>query len=306
MAFYQRTYLGLDIRQHELRLIAMQRRGNLRQIMGGRLLGLDSGLLQPGARELNISDMDTFSERLQELLDPISGREERVSVCLADVVGRQLVTEVETAFKSHQEGAEILRWQLKNSLPALPKDVQIDYQVLDQQENGRYRLLVAVAVRSVIEQYEEAFDKAGYQAILLDFHSANLYNWYRFSADLGDEFVLINIEGDTFGFRYVVDGRVVSQRSRNVTADPGLMYQEINRSLSGAREKHPEISRARVCLHSDWQDESPLVQAAGTVFGKDVISLNPRFERYGSVDLGVTGWRVRSLAAAAGAAERMM
>lgn len=306
MALYQRTYLGLDIRQQELRLVSMQRRGNLRQIVGGRLLGLDSGLLLPGARELNIGDVNLFSERLKEILDPISGREERVSVSLADVVGRQLVTEVETAFKSHQEGAEILRWQLKNSLPAPPKDVQIDYQILDQQENGSYRLLAAVAVKSVIEQYEEAFDKAGYQAVLLDFHSANLYNWYRFSTELGDEFVLINIEGSSFGFRYIVDGRVVSQRSREVTADTGRMYQEINRSLAGARENHPEISRAKVYLHSDWQDESTLVQATGTVFGKDVIFLNPRFERYGTVDLGVTGWRVRGLAAAAGAAERMM
>jgi len=306
MGLFQRTYLGLDIRPDELRMVAMQRRGKQHQVTQGRLLGLDEGLLAVGAREPNIRDTALFAERLREILDAVPGKEERVSVGLPDACGRQFVTEVETAFKSRQEGCDILRWQLKSSLPGDPGDVHLDYQVLEQQESGRYRLLVAVVNRSIVSQFEDAFDRAGYQAGLLDFHTSNLYNWYRLVAEMGDEAVLLACDGGALSFRYVVDGRVVFQRCRVVGDSPEKMFQEINRSLAGARELHPEISRARVYLHSDWQETSALEAAAATVFEKDVPRLAPRFDHFGAVDLGVPEWRVRALVAAAGAAERMM
>ncbi|ORJ62912.1 type IV pilus biogenesis protein PilM [Geothermobacter hydrogeniphilus] len=306
MSLFQRTYLGLDIRPDELRLVSMQRRGKQRHLVTGRLLGLDDGLLSVGTREPNIANLDLFVERLREILDPVSGKEERVSVGLPDGAGRQLVTEVETVFKSRQEGCEILRWQLKASLPAEPQDVHLDYQLLEQQESGRHRLLVAVIARAVVEQYEEAFDRAGYQAAWLDFHSANLYNWYRQVVDMGDEFVLVGCDGDALSFRYQADGRVVFQRSRVAGMSAEKIFQEVNRSLAGAREMHPEINRARVYLHNDWQEAGSLVAALETVFEKEVVSVSPRFDHFGAVDLGVPEWRARGLAGAAGAAERMM
>jgi len=306
VSLLRRIYLGLDLRPEELRLVAMQRRGKNRLITGGRVLRLPGGLLKAGAREPNIGDIDGFAERLRELLAPLAGHEERVAVSLPDAVGRQLLTEVETSFKSHQEGVDILRWQLKTSLPAAPQDVQIDYQVLEQQENGRYRILVALALRSIIEQYEEAFDRAGYQAVLLDFHSAHLYNWYRFVSDLGDEVVLIDIEGGSFGFRYLIDGKVVFVRSRETGATADLMFQELNRSMAGARESHPDILRAGIFLHTDWAEPDQLVEATASVFEKEIHLLNPRFDRHAAGGLDLPPWRLRSLAAAAGAAERMI
>lgn len=306
MSLFQRTYLGLDIRPDELRLVTMQRRGKQRLLTGGRLLALDSGILQVGTRTPNISDLGLFAERLREILDPVAAKEERISVGLPDGAGRQLVTEVETAFKSRQEGQDILRWQLKSSLPTEPQDTHLDYQVLSQEDTGRYRLLVAVIARAVIEQYEAAFDQAGYQAVMLDFHSANLYNWYRHVAEMGNDFVLLAIDGASLSFRYMVDGLVVFQRSRHVGRDAEKMFQELNRSLSGARDQHPEISRALVYLHNDWQQDASLLSAAETVFEKDISPILPRFDHFGAVDFGVPGWRTRGLAGAAGAAERMM
>ncbi|TYO98736.1 type IV pilus assembly PilM-like protein [Geothermobacter ehrlichii] len=306
VSLLRRKYLGLDLRPEEMRLVTMQRRGKNRLVTGGRVLGLPEGLLRAAIREPNIGDLDAFAERLRELVSPLAGTEERISVSLPDAAGRQLLTEVETPFKSHREGIDILRWQLKANLPAAPQDVQIDYQVLGQQENGRYRVLVALALRSVVEQYEEAFDRAGYQAVVLDFHGANLYNWYRFASDLGEEIVLIDIEGGSFGFRYLVDGRVAFVRGRETAPAPDLMFQEMNRSMTGARESHPEIARARIFLHTDWREPDLLVEAASSVFEKEIHLLNPRFDRHAAGELNLPPWRIRSLAAAAGAAERMI
>ncbi|GAB4166444.1 MAG: hypothetical protein Tsb0017_01680 [Geothermobacteraceae bacterium] len=306
MALIRRTYLGVDLGSTDLKAVAMQRHGRDRLVTGGRLLKLPDGLIRVGSREPNLTDVDGFVSRLRELVAPLAGREERVAVALPDGCGRQLLTEVEAPFGSHDEGLDILRWQLKSHLPGPPQGVQLDYQLMGQQESGRYRVLVALVNRSVVEQFESAFEAAGLQAVLLDFHSAQLCNWYRFVSDLGEDTVLLAVEGGSFSIRYLVDGRTVFVRCRDLAADARLMFQEMNRSLAGAREAHPDISRARVCLHTDWDQPEELVDAAASIFETEVQLLDPRFDRHAAGVDSLPASRLVGFAAAAGAAERMM
>ncbi|RME39983.1 MAG: hypothetical protein D6794_02980 [Deltaproteobacteria bacterium] len=306
MALLRRCYLGVDISARELKAVAMQRHGHRRLVTGARLLQLPEGLVRPGSREPICDDCEGMARRLHELVAPLARGEERVALALPDSCGRQLLTEVEAPFSSHREGIDILRWQLKAHLPGAPQDVQLDYQVLGQQENGRYRVLVAMVNRAIVEQIEQVFAEAGLQAVLIDFHSAQLYNWYSYVADLGGDTVLLAIEGGTFSIRCLVDHRTVFVRCRDLEPDAALMFQEMNRSLAGTRETQHDFSRARVCLHTDWQNPDELLEAAASVFESEVQLLDPRFDRDTEATLDLAAARLKGLAAAAGAAERMI
>lgn len=302
----RRTYLGLDVRGTELRAVALCRRGRGSSLSGGRVLSLAEGVLAPSAREANVRDLRSFTEGLHEVLGPLAGREERVSLSLPDAAGTLLLTEAETPFKSKGEGLDILRWQLKGTLPFDPKDVHLDYQVLEKGDTGRYRLVVAAMARKVLHQYEEILAGAGYNASIVDFHSLNLYNYYRPRLDLGEDFVLVGVEGGTLSFQFF-QGRVLSfHRTRRVEAVPAQVFREINRSLVGCRERFPGFRRAAVSVHSDWEEPAPLLDALRSAFEREVVLLDPHLERLAAAPLDLPPARIRGLAAAVGAAERMM
>lgn len=302
----RRTYLGLDVRAGELRSVALHRKGRGSSLAGGRIISLAPGVVSPSFREPNILNLRSFMDGLHEVLGPLAGREERIALSLPEPAGKILLTEVEAPFKTKDEGLEVLRWQLKSSLPFDPKDVRLDYQVLEKSDTGRQRLIVAMMSVQVLEQYEELITEAGYNPTVVDFHSLNLYNYYRPRLDLGENFILVGIEGGSLNFQFFQSRILVFHRVREVEASPGKVFREINLTLVGCREKYSGFRRAAVFLHNDWEERGPLLEALSSAFEREVVLLDPHLERLTSGSLDLPSWQSRSLAAAIGAAERMM
>jgi type IV pilus assembly protein PilM len=299
---FGRTYLGLDISATELRAVALRRRGRSPVLTDGRLLAIPDGLLRPGFSEPNIVSLRPFVDALKEVLDPLAGREERVALLLPEGSGRIVLTETEGLFRSRHEGVEILKWQMKKSFPATVRDLRLDFQVVHKQENGRCRVAVSLMAGSVLEQYQEALAAAGFRAEVVDFHSLNLYNYYRPRLDLGDDFLLVGVEGGALSFQLFQGRALAFHRVRQIEPDAEAVFQELNRSLAGCLNL-PGFRRATVYLHSDWTPISPLTEMLSSIFEQDVTCLQPQLERIAAT------WSTSppaTLAAAVGGAERMM
>ncbi|HXV22263.1 MAG TPA: hypothetical protein VD811_14860, partial [Desulfuromonadales bacterium] len=248
---FRRTYPALDVTPGELRGVALHRQGKGVSLDDGRVFSLMQGELSLSLREPNISEPRRFVEAIRKVLDPIAAGEERIALSLPDSVGRVLLAETETAFKSKQEGVEILKWQLKNSLPGGPKDVQLDYQILKKSDTGRCTLAVSLIANRVLHQYEALLSEAGYHAAVIDFHSLHVYNYYRPRLDLGEDFILVGVEGSALSIQFF-QGRVLAfHRAREVQTSPVRVFQELSRSVVGCHENFPGFRRATLYLHSD-------------------------------------------------------
>jgi len=302
----RRTYLGLDIRAEELRTVSLRRKGRGSTLTGGRIISLAEGVVAPSFRELNILNLHAFMDALHEVLGPLAGSEDRIALSLPEPAGKIILTEVETAFKTKEEGLEVLRWQFKSTLPFDPKDARLDYQILEKSDTGRQRLIVALTSEKVLEQYEELITEAGYNPTMVDFHSLNLYNYYQPRLDMGENFVLVGIEGGSLSFQFFQSRILVFHRAREVEATPDKVFREINLTLVGCREKYAGFRRATVFMHNDWEESGSLLEALTSAFEREVVLLNPRLERLTPDSLDLPSWRSPCLAAAIGAAERMM
>jgi len=306
MSLFSRNYLGLDIGAAALRGASFRRSGSKRVLTGGRSVTLPDGLLRPALRDLNVQQEDALVSKLRELLDPFADGEERISLSIPDGAGRLVLHDVETSFKSKAEGIEVLKWQLKQSLPAAPQETRIDYQILQRDENGRYRLAIAVIAQKVLDQYETLLNRAGYHALVVDLHSLNLLNYYQMMSDPGDDYILVSVEGESMVLQYFHHRLLSWHRHRDVEGQPQRVFQEVNRSLAGVRDVLPGIGRAKVLLHSDWDDTQPLLEALTGAFEKEVVLLDPKLETLATAPLSDRNRQVRGLVAAAGAALRMM
>ena len=306
MNLLSRTYLGLDIRRQELCGVALRRSGKRMQLAGARRLPLAAGQIQPGFREPNIPQLPEFVSQLRELMGPLAGKEERVALSLPDNSGRLLLHEVETPFKSKTEGIDVLCWQLRHLLPESPQDVRLDYQILSREESGRYRLAVSAISRRVLDQYQDALEMAGLHAMVIDFHACHLYNYYQSLLDLGDDFILVGVDGQSMTLQYFQNHQLALHRSREIDFDPQRVFQEVNRSLAGSRETHPGLPRAKVFLHSDWDERDALLQALGGAFEKEVFLLDPKLTELVAAGSSSPDRKLQGLVAAVGAAARMM
>lgn len=304
---FRRTYPALDVTPGELRGVALHRKGKGVSLDDGRVFSLMQGELSLSLREPNIPEPRRFVEAIRKVLDPIAAGEKRIALSLPDSVGRVLLAETETAFKSKKEGVEILKWQLKNSLPGGPKDVQLDYQILKKSDTGRCTLAVALIANPVLHQYEELLSEAGYHAAVIDFHSLHVYNYYRPRLDLGEDFILIGVAGSALSIQFF-QGRVLAfHRAREVQTSPVQVFQELSRSVVGCHENFPGFRRATLFLHSDWPDRQPLTDAVRSALEREEVApLEPHLERLTPASLHVKSGSLPSLVAAVGAAERLL
>lgn len=194
-------------------------------------------------RELNILDPLVFCDAVKSAHNLLLHSGTRLSITLPDGVGRVMMIDVEGRFKSREEGLDIIRWKLKKNIPFDIADTHLDYQILRVRENGDMSLMVALASRSVIGQYEELIVSAGYTPARIDFNTFNLYRTFEARLALQDDVALISFYGCTLSILVFVDGVLQFQRIKELSGSRGVdnrVFMEINSSLMVYRDQNPD------------------------------------------------------------------
>jgi len=300
----RRTYLGLDLASDQLTAVAVQRGRPVARLAGVRREPV-AGLVELSSRRPNVTDSRRFVEVLRRLLDPLAGGEERIALTLPDRTGKVHLVDMETPFKSHQEGLDILKWRLKANLPVAPQQIQLDYQIIERRETGHFRCLVAAIAKPVLEQYEALVEAAGRHAVQVELHSQSLFNYYRPRLDLGEEFLLIAVERRQLALMYIAGRALVYQRVRECAPEPELLFQELSRTLAEAAAVHPALQRCPVFAHLDPDQGSAVREVLAATTERELRVLDPQLKRFvGGATLGLPP--SGSVLAALGAAERLI
>lgn len=303
---FSRRYLALDLRPSETRAVVL--RGNPRrpQMESARLAALPAGLLTPTLRGRNLASPEELATMIRELLDPVAGREERLALVLPESCGRLMSVEIETPFRSRSEGEEILRWQLKGSLPADPAATVLDFQLLERRDNGRQRFLVAAISREVVREYEEAVLLAGYHPVLIGFPALFLHNLYRARCEGSEETLLIAVESGSVTLTGLSRQIALCHRHADGIDSPEDIFRELSRGMTAFAETCPGLRRAEILLQCDLADPEPVLAIVRGLFDREAVLLDPHLDRMAASPTDWPAWRLRGLAAAVGAAEQLM
>lgn len=301
----RRNFVGIDINASGLTLAALQRERSSLHLVGARQESLE-GVFGFSSQRPNINDSRRFVEAARRAMDLLAGKEERIALSLPDRVGRLYLTEVEMPFNSHQEGVDILKWSLKDSLPAEPSQVKLDFQILEKREDGRLRCLAAAVTLPVLEQYENLLSEAGLHAVRIDFHSLNLYNYYHARLEMGEEFILLGLESDRLSVQYFSGKALAYQRVREGVLSRERLFIELNRTLAEAQSSFPGVGRCVVYAHLDAGLDDEIQSLLAASFEREVKILDPQFQKLAGTLAVNTLPSGGALAAAMAAAESLM
>jgi type IV pilus assembly protein PilM len=121
---------------------------------------LAPGCVIPDLIEGNLRERDSVVSALRESLGHLGARTRDVVAVLPDAAVRVVLLDFETLSEKRDEAESVVRFRLRKSLPFDVDKAKVSYQA--QKTNGATRVVAAVALNSVIEDYENAFREAGF------------------------------------------------------------------------------------------------------------------------------------------------
>jgi type IV pilus assembly protein PilM len=121
---------------------------------------LGPGCVVPDLTENNLRRRDSVVGALREVLSSAGGRGRDVAAILPDAAVRVVLLDFETLPDNREEAESVVRFRLRKSLPFDVDKAKVSYQA--QTSDNAMRVVAAVALNSVIEDYESAFVDAGF------------------------------------------------------------------------------------------------------------------------------------------------
>jgi type IV pilus assembly protein PilM len=121
---------------------------------------LAPGCVLPDLTESNLREPATVVRGVRESLTSVGARTRDVIAVLPDAAVRVVLLDFETLPDNREEADSVVRFRLRKSLPFDVDKAKLSYQA--QATASGVRLVAAVALNSVIEDYEAAFLEAGF------------------------------------------------------------------------------------------------------------------------------------------------
>jgi type IV pilus assembly protein PilM len=142
------------------------------RVLAGRLLDKGGALEECAARELapgsvvpdlvenNLRQRDAVRAGIEAALGSVAGRAKDVIAVVPDAAVRVMLVDFDTLPSDHEEALGVVRFRLKKSLPFDVEKAKVSYHV--QKLDDEVRVVAAVGLASVIEDYEGVFRDAGF------------------------------------------------------------------------------------------------------------------------------------------------
>jgi type IV pilus assembly protein PilM len=142
------------------------------RVLAGRLTDHGEGLEASASRELapgsvipdlvenNLRQRDAVRAGIEAVLGGVAGRSKDVIAIVPDAAVRVMLVEFDTLPSDRDEALAVVRFRLKKSLPFDVDKAKVSYHA--QKVKDEVRVVAAVAMASVIDDYENAFRSAGY------------------------------------------------------------------------------------------------------------------------------------------------
>ena len=121
---------------------------------------LAPGSVIPDLVDGNLRQRGAVREAVEAALTSVAGRSHDVIAVVPDAVVRVMLLEFDTLPSDSNEAASVVRFRMKKSLPFDVEKARVSYHA--QKTSDGVRVVAAVALSSVVEDYEAAFRDAGF------------------------------------------------------------------------------------------------------------------------------------------------
>jgi len=220
---------------------------------------LAPGSVVPDLVEGNLRQRDRVRDAVEEALASVARSHDVIAV-VPDAAVRVVLLEFDTLPSDTEEAISVVRFRLKKSLPFDVDKARVSYH--EQKTNDGVRVVAAVALASVVEDYERAFLDAGFSpGVVLPSMLAAL------GAAEGDSPTLVvKVDSRTTSIAILNDGQLqlfrTLENTRGVTITGEQLAEEVYPSVVFFQDTyHLNIEKIFVAGISDIGSAAPALRA---------------------------------------------
>jgi type IV pilus assembly protein PilM len=275
------------------------------RVLAGRLAADGAGLEACSAQELtpgsvvpdlienNLRQRDEVRGGIESALSALAVRSKDIIAIVPDAAVRVMLVEFDTLPSEDEEALEVVRFRLKKSLPFDVDKAKISYHA--QKSPDGVRVVAAVALASVVEDYEAAFRDAGYSpGVVLPSMLAALG-----SADAKRPTLVVKVDAHTTSIAILNEDRLqlfrTLENARGVTITGEQLAEEVYPSVVFFQDTyHLNIDRIYVAGLPESGGAAPALAAQTGAEVQELVSSS----QLGISTNGVPRWRMAGVVGA--------
>lgn len=212
---------AIEIAADHVAAATLERRGGEPVVAAHAIEPLPDGALVPALMTVNTQNRTAVATALARALDKV-GRPRRVGLLIPDLVAKVSLVRFEKVPARAQDLEQVIRWQVRKSAPFPIEEAQVTFVPGAATAEGQ-EFLVALARRSVVEEYEALCAEAGAHAGLVDLATFNVVNAVLAGgAAPADDWLLVNVAADSASIAIVRGPHIIFFRNRAADAEGSL------------------------------------------------------------------------------------
>jgi len=229
----KKDLIGIDIGSTSVKLVKLKEGKGGYEIESVGIVSLPSEAIVDNT----LMDSSAVVDALRRLFDGlgISDLKDAASSVSGNSV---IIRKITLPAMSSEELEDEIQWEAEQYIPFDINDVNIDFQMLEPDENdpSRMYVLLVASKKDIVNDYQSVFAEAGLKLVLVDVDVFAVQNAFEMNYEIDPEEVcaLVNIGANTMNLNVVKGG--VSLFTRDVQMGGGLYTEEIQKKLAISSE----------------------------------------------------------------------
>lgn len=302
-----KQFIGLDIAATTIKAVRIARVKRTWRLLENHVLPLPEGVLKPSFKNDNIVDTGRFTETLRLLVSHLEVKTATVGLSLPSEIVKTLIQGYQKLPDSRAEVEKFIGWSMERSFHFPVQSAQIGYQAIGQDADGVNQLLVTVAMRNVVAQYEALLQRLGLDPRVVRPAGINLFNFFCPRLPRSGTHAFLGLFENYFNFLVFQDAQLTFFHGVKRGFADLQFFQDVDMTLQHYVETNPGEKIRQLSVGSQVGYHKELREVLGNLIDVqvDILQESQLIASDFRVDEPLEQLKLSSLAAAIGAAQSL-
>jgi type IV pilus assembly protein PilM len=239
--------VAVEIGSRHVVAVSLAGRSGALRVAGHAVEPLPEGAVIPSLNAPNIAAPAQVTAAITRAFGALGGRPRRVGLVVPDPVAKVSLIKFANVPARASDFEEMVRFQVRKATPFKPEDAIVSYSPGATGEGGQ-EFVVVQARRDIIKEYEEACERAGASAGLVDLASFNVLNAVMATTPMPSrDWLLVYVTPEYAAIAIMRDHDLVFFRNRGADGD-GQLTDLVHQTAMYYQDRLGGAGFARVVL----------------------------------------------------------